>query len=255
MPYVTLKKEGRVAVISIERPEALNALSRQIIDEIEGLVETVEEDGEIGSIVFYSEKNFAAGADIKAMMDLSVEEAKEFSFVRVMSKIRKLEIPTIAAIEGYALGGGLELALTCDLRLAAETAKMGFPEINLGIMPGAGGTIAAPRLIGAAKAKELIFTGRTVSAEEAVQMGLINYSVSADSVREEALRLAKRLAEKAPVAMRMAKESIDRGLQAGSMDEGLEIELELWSRLFATEDQKEGMAAFVEKRPAQYKGK
>ena len=255
MPYVTLKKEGRVAVISIERPEALNALSRQIIDEIEGLVETVEEDGEIGSIVFYSEKNFAAGADIKAMMDLSVEEAKEFSFVRVMSKIRKLEIPTIAAIEGYALGGGLELALTCDLRLAAETAKMGFPEINLGIMPGAGGTIAAPRLIGAAKAKELIFTGRTVSAEEAVQMGLINYSVSADSVREEALRLAKRLVEKAPVAMRMAKESIDRGLQAGSMDEGLEIELELWSRLFATEDQKEGMAAFVEKRPAQYKGK
>lgn len=255
MPYVTLKKEGRVAVISIERPEALNALSRQIIDEIEALVETVKEDGEIGSIVFYSEKNFAAGADIKAMMDLSVEEAKEFSFVRVMSKIRKLEIPTIAAIEGYALGGGLELALTCDLRLAAETAKMGFPEINLGIMPGAGGTIAAPRLIGAAKAKELIFTGRTVSAEEAVQMGLINYSVSADSVREEALRLAKRLAEKAPVAMRMAKESIDRGLQAGSMDEGLEIELELWSRLFATEDQKEGMAAFVEKRPAQYKGK
>lgn len=255
MPYVTLKKEGRVAVISIERPEALNALSRQIIDEIEALVETVEEDGEIGSIVFYSEKNFAAGADIKAMMDLSVEEAKEFSFVRVMSKIRKLEIPTIAAIEGYALGGGLELALTCDLRLAAETAKMGFPEINLGIMPGAGGTIAAPRLIGAAKAKELIFTGRTVSAEEAVQMGLINYSVSADSVREEALRLAKRLVEKAPVAMRMAKESIDRGLQAGSMDEGLEIELELWSRLFATEDQKEGMAAFVEKRPAQYKGK
>ena len=255
MPYVTLKKEGRVAVISIERPEALNALSRQIIDEIEALVETVEEDGEIGSIVFYSEKNFAAGADIKAMMDLSVEEAKEFSFVRVMSKIRKLEIPTIAAIEGYALGGGLELALTCDLRLAAETAKMGFPEINLGIMPGAGGTIAAPRLIGAAKAKELIFTGRTVSAEEAVQMGLINYSVSVDSVREEALRLAKRLAEKAPVAMRMAKESIDRGLQAGSMDEGLEIELELWSRLFATEDQKEGMAAFVEKRPAQYKGK
>ncbi len=244
-----------VAVLGINRPEALNALSRTIIDEMDALVTEIEGREDIRVLILYSRGNFAAGADIKNMVNLSPDEARSFSFVHVMNRIRKLQIPTIAAIEGYALGGGLELALTCDLRLASKSATLGFPEINLGIMPGAGGTIAVPRLIGEAKAKELIFTGRSLHGEEAERIGLVNQSVEDDKLFEEAKKLAEKLAGKAPVALRTAKQSVAAGLEAADMDAGLEAELALWSGLFSTEDQKEGMNAFIEKRKPAYKGK
>lgn len=243
-----------VGVLGINRPEALNALSREIVDGINARITEIESRKDIRVLMLYSRGNFAAGADIKNMVDLSPDEASKFSFVHVMNRIRKLDIPTVAAIEGYALGGGLELALTCDLRIAARSAKLGFPEINLGIMPGAGGTIVSPRLIGEARAKELILTGRTLSAEEAERIGLVNRCVEDKDLYSEAMKLAKKLAAKAPIAVKTAKWSIAAGL-AVNVDEGLETELDLWSSLFNTEDQKEGMRAFIEKRKPEYKGK
>lgn len=244
-----------VAVLGINRPEALNALSRTIIDEMNTAITEIERREDIRVLILYSRGNFAAGADIKNMVELSPKEARAFSFVHVMNRIRKLEVPTIAAIEGYALGGGLELALTCDLRLSSKSAILGFPEINLGIMPGAGGTIAAPKLIGEAMAKELIFTGRSLRGEEAERIGLVNRAVEDDKLFEEANKLAEKLAAKAPIALKTAKRSIAAGLEAADMSAGLETELDLWSGLFSTEDQKEGMSAFIEKRKPEYKGR
>ncbi len=252
--YLDMVSTG-VAVLGISRPEALNALSRAIIDEMDAVITEIEERDDIRVLILYSRENFAAGADIKNMVELSSDEARGFSFAHVMNRIRKLQIPTIAAICGYALGGGLELALTCDLRICAKSAVLGFPEINLGIMPGAGGTIAAPKLIGEAIAKELIFTGRTLRGEEAERIGLVNRAVEDDNLFEEVKKLAEKLASKAPVALKTAKRSIAAGFEAADMDAGLEAELDLWSGLFSTEDQKEGMSAFVEKRKPKYKGR
>ena len=248
MSKVALKKEGNIAIISVERPEALNALSREIVDEMDVLIEEVKKDADIRCLIFYSEKNFAAGADIKAMAVCNEEEAKAFAFSPVYDKIAELPIPTIAAIEGYALGGGMELAMTADMRIAGEGAKMGFPEVTLGIFPGAGGTIRVPKLIGPAFAKELIFTGDAVSAERALSMGLVNRVVADDQVLEEAKKLASRIAKRGPVAVRMVKDVITRGLEEPDVNKGTALEAEQWAKLFNTYDQKEGMKAFMEKR-------
>ena len=180
MGQIMLKKSGHTGVLQITRPQALNALSREIVDEMAWILEKVQEDRDIRVLVIYNEKNFAAGADIKGMIGCGREEARAFVFAPVFQKLADLPIPTIAAIEGYALGGGMELALACDIRIAAEDAKLGFPEINLGIMPGAGGTIRAPRLIGEAKAKEMIFTGSSIDARTALAIGLVNRVVPPD---------------------------------------------------------------------------
>ncbi|MCI8608588.1 MAG: hypothetical protein HFE73_02995 [Firmicutes bacterium] len=248
MSKVALVKEGNIAIISVQRPEALNALSREIVDEMDVLIEEVKKDADLRCLIFHSEKNFAAGADIKAMAGCNEEEAKAFGFSDVYDKIAELPIPTIAAIEGYALGGGMELAMTADMRIAGESAKMGFPEVTLGIFPGAGGTIRVPKLVGPAFAKELIFSGDAVSAERALQMGLVNRVVADNQVLEEAKKLAGRIAKRGPVAVRMVKEVITRGLEEPDVNKGAAMEAEQWAKLFNTYDQKEGMKAFMEKR-------
>lgn len=248
MSQVELKIEEGIAVISVVRPEALNALNREIVDEMDKLIDQVSEDSSVRCLIFYSEKNFAAGADIKAMAECDEEGAKAFAFSPVYNKIADLPLPTIAAIEGYALGGGMELAMTCDMRIAGEGAKMGFPEVTLGIFPGAGGTIRVPKVVGEAFAKELIFTGDAVGAERALQMGLVNRVAADGQVYEEALKLAKRIAKRGPVAIRMVKDVIRRGLEEPEQNKAIEIEAEQWAKLFNTYDQKEGMKAFIEKR-------
>ncbi len=255
MSQVTLKIEEGIACISVVRPEALNALNREIVDEMDQLIDQVEKDDSVRCLIFYSEKNFAAGADIKAMAECDEEGAKAFAFSPVYNRIADLPLPTIAAIEGYALGGGMELAMTCDIRIAGESAKMGFPEVTLGIFPGAGGTIRVPRAVGEAFAKELIFTGDAVSAQRALQMGLVNRVTADTDVYAEAEKMAKRIAKRGPVAIRMVKEVIRRGLEEPDQNRAIEIEAEQWAKIFTTYDQKEGMKAFIEKRKPRFENR
>ena len=255
MGVIKLVKEGHVAILSVVRPEALNALSREIVDEMDQVLEELKEDKDIYCLIFHSEKNFAAGADIKKMADCDEEGAKAFCFSPVYDKIAEYPIPTIAAIEGYALGGGMELALCADIRIAGEGAKMGFPEVTLGIFPGAGGTIRAPKLIGPSYAMELIFSGEQIPASRAKEMGLVNRVVPDEEVLEEAKKLAGKIAKRGPVAVRMVKEVIIMGLQMGDVKEGTAYEAQQWAKLFNTYDQKEGMHAFMEKRKPTYENR
>lgn len=255
MAKILLRKEGQIAILSVDRPEALNALSRELIDEMDVLVEEIRSDRELRCLILHSEKNFAAGADIKKMVECDEEEAKAFIFSPTYNKIADLSIPVIAAVEGYALGGGMELAMTADIRIAGEGAKMGFPEITLGIIPGAGGTIRVPRIIGEAKAKELIFTGDVITAQKAEAMGLVNRVVPDDQVFAEAKKLAEKLCRRAPVAMAMAKATIKAGQEEPDHNKGVDIEAANWAKLFTTQDQKEGMRAFLEKRKPVFQNK
>ena len=255
MGVIKLVKEGHIAVLSVVRPEALNALSREIVDEMDQVLEELKEDKDIYCLIFHSEKNFAAGADIKKMADCDEEGAKAFCFSPVYDKIAEYPIPTIAAIEGYALGGGMELALCADIRIAGEGSKMGFPEVTLGIFPGAGGTIRAPKLIGPSYAMELIFSGEQIPASRAKEMGLVNRVVPDEEVLEEAKKLANKIAKRGPVAVRMVKDVIIKGLQMGDVKEGTAYEAQQWAKLFNTYDQKEGMHAFIEKRKPTYENR
>ena len=255
MAQVTLRKENGIAIISIDRPKALNALSREIVDEMDKLVDEVAADPDLRVLILHSEKNFAAGADIKAMADCNEEEAKAFAFSPTYNKIEHLAIPTIAAIEGFCLGGGMELALTADMRIAGESCKIGFPEVTLGIFPGAGGTIRAPKLIGEALAKELIFSGATIKSDRALAIGLVNRVVPDDQVLEEAMKLAGKIAKNGPVAVRMVKDVINKGLEMPVIDDGIAYEADQWAKLFNTYDQKEGMKAFMEKRKPVYENR
>lgn len=251
---VLLEKKHNIAILKINRPKAYNALSKEIVDQIDDILESLKKDKSIQVLIIFGENNFAAGADIVDMVELEPDEAKAFLFADTFNKLENLEIPTIAAICGYALGGGLELALACDLRIASNEAQMGLPEINLGIMPGAGGTVRLPKLIGEAKAKELIYFGNKISSDEALRYGIINKVVSKEILMEEALKLAEKLAKKAPIALHSAKKSIQY-CDGKNRIESLKEESKIWSELFSTEDQKEGMRAFIEKRKPQYKGK
>lgn len=249
---VLYEKTGNIGVLKVNRPKALNALSREVVDEIDGILEEIKADEEIRALIVTGDGNFAAGADIVAMVELGPEEARKFLFSETFNKLEDLGIPTIAAICGYALGGGLELALTCDFRIASEDAKMGLPEITLGIMPGAGGTVRLPRLIGEAKAKEMIMLGGPIKAEEALRVGLVSKVVPKEELFDEAMKLAEKLSQRPKLALKAAKESINNG----KIDKAaVEKEADIWSSLFATQDQKEGMRAFVDKRKPQYIGK
>jgi enoyl-CoA hydratase/carnithine racemase len=223
-----------------------------MVAELDEAFGVLASDPGVRAVVVTGEKNFAAGADITNMVELTPEEARAFSFSAVFDGIARHPRPVIAAIEGFALGGGMELALCCDFRIAAPNAKMGFPEINLGIMPGAGGTQRLPRLVGEAKAKKMIFTGAVVRGEEALTCGLVD--ALAENPLDEALKLAGELAAKAPVALRTAKECV---AAAADMDVGTGVAYEAsnWAALFATLDQREGMRAFIEKREANFVGK
>ncbi|MDR2132343.1 MAG: enoyl-CoA hydratase/isomerase family protein [Clostridiales Family XIII bacterium] len=249
---IIVRNENSVSIVYLNRPGSLNALNSAMIAELEKAFEALCADPQVKAVVITGEKNFAAGADITNMVELTPEEARVFSFSAVYNKIASCPKPVIAAIEGFALGGGMELALCCDIRIAASGAKMGFPEINLGIFPGAGSTQRLPRLIGPSKSKKLIFTGAVVRGEEALSIGLVD--VLAENPLEEALKLAGELAGKAPVALKLAKECIDAAAGV-DLDTGVLFEASNWARLFATSDQKEGMRAFLEKRKAEFTGR
>lgn len=255
MKEVICKKENGIALLRIERPQALNALSKKIVDQIGEFVGEIKINEDVRVLLIHSEKNFAAGADIQDMVDCNEEKARDFVFSQVFNQIEKLPIPSIAAMEGYALGGGLELALACDIRIASEDAKLGFPEINLGIMPGAGGTVRAPRYAGRSAAMELIFSGETITAQRAMQLGLINRVMPEGELFAAAQKFAEKLASKAPLALLAAKSAICQGLAERSREQAIENESRSWAALFNTQDQKEGMNAFLERRKPQYQGK
>ncbi|MDR2088990.1 MAG: enoyl-CoA hydratase/isomerase family protein [Clostridiales Family XIII bacterium] len=249
---IIVRSENNVAIINLNRPKSLNALNAAMVAELGKAFDEIAADPQVKAVVITGEKNFAAGADITDMVELNPEEAFAFAFSPVFNRIANCPKPVIAAIEGFALGGAMELALCCDIRIAAAGAKMGFPEINLGIFPGAGGTQRLPRLIGPSKAKKLIFTGSIVKGEEALSLGLVD--ILAENPSEEATKLAGELAGKASVALKLAKECINVSADV-DLNTGIAYEATEWARLFATADQKEGMRAFIEKRKASFVGK
>jgi enoyl-CoA hydratase len=256
--HVIYEKNEGIATITLNRPEALNALSTEVVEEILRAVEDVRTDENIRVVVLTGagEKAFSAGADIKAMVGMTALKARELSSMgeRLCVTLENLEKPVIAAINGYALGGGMEVAMACDLRIASENARMGQTEINIGLIPGWGGTQRLTRLVGMTKAKELVFTGRMIDARTAEQIGLLNMAVPADKFREIVHQLAVDLASKAPVALKVAKALITKGADM-SLDAALELEREGFGVIGYTDDLKVGTSAFAEKRKPEFKGK
>jgi enoyl-CoA hydratase len=252
---ILLSKQDGYAIVRINRPDVLNALNMRLMEELVSTLEGLDKDSEVRCIILTGdEKAFAAGADIKEMADASaVEMLLRDQFAR-WDKIRKVKKPIIAAVSGFALGGGCELMMTCDMVIASETAKIGQPEINIGVMPGAGGTQRLTRAVGKVKAMEMVLTGRMISAEEALRWGLVNKVVPVESYLEEARAWAKEIAGKPPVAVKLAKEAVLKAFDT-TIESGLEFERKNFYLLFASEDQKEGMKAFAEKRKPEWKGR
>ncbi|MEO1693667.1 MAG: enoyl-CoA hydratase [Pseudomonadota bacterium] len=255
--YNTLLVETREAVglITLNRPEALNALNSELIAELNCALAGFEDDDAIGCIVVTgSEKAFAAGADIKEMQSKTFMDVYQSNFIRQWETIAEARKPVIAAVGGFALGGGCELAMMCDFILAADTAKFGQPEIKLGVMPGAGGTQRLTRFVGKSKAMEMCLTGRMMDADEAERSGLVSRVVPAANLVDEAIKTASAIAAMSrPIAM-MTKESVNRSYET-TLAEGVRFERRLFHSMFATDDQKEGMAAFAEKRKADFKNR
>jgi len=257
MPYTTLiiTKQDAYALIQFNRPEVLNAINIRVMHELVEALEALDGDDEVRAIILTgNEKAFAAGADIKEMAEAtSVEMLLRDQFAR-WDRIRKIKKPIIAAVSGFALGGGCELSMSCDMIIASETAKFGQPEINIGVMPGAGGTQRLTRAIGKAKAMEMVLGGKMIGADEALASGLVNKVVPVEYYLEEAKNLAREIAAKPPLAVRLAKEAVLKAFDT-TIEGGLEFERKNFYLLFASEDQKEGMKAFVEKRKPVWKGK
>ena len=248
--YIILEKDKATAIITISREKALNALNSQVMDELSQAIDVVKADKDIRALIITGAgRAFVAGADIGVQSVFDVREGRQWGRrgSAVFREIELLQIPTIAAVGGFALGGGCEMALSCDMIVADEKAKFGQPEVSLGITPGFSGTQRLPRRIGTAKAKEMIFTGRMIDAYEADRIGLINKIAEPGKLMDEAKALAESCIKNAPTALRYAKACIDRGMQT-DIDTGIAIENELFAMCFATEDQKEGMKAFLEKR-------
>ncbi|ASS73796.1 crotonase [Tumebacillus algifaecis] len=247
-----------VGIITLNRPKALNALNSALLDEMGALLDDIAKNEAIHVVVITGggEKAFAAGADIAEMQNFTAIEGRTFS-VSGMKNISKLETipqPTIAAVNGFALGGGCEVVMACDIRIASTKAKFGQPEVNLGVTPGFGGTQRLPRLVGPAIAKELLFTGDVIGAERAYQIGLVNQVVEPEELLNKALEMAQKIASKGQLAVRMSKQGVNEGMNM-DLSRALQYESELFGLSFSTEDQKEGMAAFLEKRQAEFKGR
>jgi len=252
---IILNKENKTAIITINRPEALNALNGQVLEELDAALNDVMSNNEIKALIITGAgRSFVAGADIAVQSVFDVEAGRAWGRrgSAIFRKLELMEIPTIAAVNGFALGGGCELALACDMIVASTKAKFGQPEVGLGITPGFSGTQRLPRRVGVSKAKELIFTGETISGEEAERIGLANKVVEPDALMATAMELAGKIVKNAPIAVKYSKASIDRGMDVG-MESGISIENELFAMCYATADQKEGMMAFLEKRPAEFK--
>ena len=253
--FIITRVDGHVGVATLNRPEVLNALSVQLMDQLVAALEGFDNDPNIHVMVLTgSEKVFAAGADIADMAEASVVEMMERNNLARWLRIKAIRKPIIAAVSGYALGGGCELAMHCDIIVASESAKFGQPEINIGVMPGAGGTQRLTRAIGKFKAMEVILNGRFLSAQEAFDAGLVTRVAAKEQFLTEAMRLAHQIAQRPPIALKLAKEAVLKADEM-SLAEGLEYERKLFYSLFATEDQKEGMRAFLDKRKAAFKGK
>ena len=253
--HIILDRTERVAKITLNRPKALNALNSDLIAELNAALDDLEADEAIGAIVLTgSEKAFAAGADIKEMQSKSFIDAETGDFIGPWSRITKCRKPVIAAVAGYALGGGCELAMMCDFIIAADNAKFGQPEITLGILPGAGGTQRLTRAIGKAKAMEMILSGRMIGAEEAERSNLVSRVVPAAELMEEAMKVAERIAHLSQPIVAMAKSAVNRALET-TLQEGVRYEKAVFYSAFATEDQKEGMAAFIAKREPSFNNK
>jgi enoyl-CoA hydratase len=253
--YILSKTDGHVGIATLNRPDVLNALSSELMDQLIAVFETWDRDPNVHVIVLAgSERAFAAGADIAEMANASLVEMNERNNLARWLRIKSIRKPIIAAVSGYALGGGCELAMHCDIIIASESAVFGQPEINIGVMPGAGGTQRLTRAIGKFKAMEMILNGRFMSAQEAFEAGLVTRVVSKEQYLDEALKLAHEIARRPPIALKMAKEAVLKADEM-SLSEGLEYERKLFYALFATEDQKEGMKAFIEKRKPEFKGR
>jgi enoyl-CoA hydratase len=256
MAYETILTEtrGRVGLITLNRPQALNALNAKLMSEVVEALGKYEADDAIGAIVITgSDKAFAAGADIKEMSSKSYIDAYKQNFIGTWDNVAHVRKPTIAAVAGFALGGGCELAMMCDFIIAADTAKFGQPEIKLGVMPGAGGTQRLARYVGKAKAMDLCLTGRMMDAAEAERCGLVARIVPAAQLMDEAMKAAAMIADMSVTATMMTKESVNRAFET-TLTEGIRFERRVFHAMFATSDQKEGMAAFVEKRKPNFKG-
>jgi len=256
--HIVFEKSEGIATITLNRPEALNAFSKEVVDEVLQALQDVRNDENIRVVVLTGagERAFSAGADIKAMKGMNALKARELSLMgeKLCRAFEDSEKPVIAALNGYALGGGLEVAMSCDLRIASETSRMGQTEINIGLIPGWGGTQRLTRLIGRTKAKELIYTGKMIDARTAEQLGIVNMVVPADKFRETVRQFALDLATKAPVALRVAKSLIDKGAEIG-LDSALALEREGFGVVASTDDLQEGVSAFMEKRKPDFKGR
>ena len=251
MTHVLLEKKDHVAIATINRPKALNALNSEVLTDLNELIDLVNADSDIYALVLTGsgDKAFVAGADIGEMSTLTKEEGEAFGKKGndVFRKLETMPIPTIAAVNGYALGGGCELSMACDIRLCADTAVFGQPEAGLGITPGFGGTQRLARLIGPGMAKQLIYSAKNIKADEALRVGLVNAVYPVEELMAAAEKLAATIARNAPIAVRACKKAINAGLEVG-MDEAVVIEEKLFGSCFETADQKEGMGAFLEKR-------
>lgn len=257
MSNVLFERKGYVGILTISRPEALNALNSEVLSQIEEQVLSLENSDIRALIVTGEGRSFVAGADIAEMKDMNVEDAYAFANLgdRVFTRLARLNIPVIAAVNGFALGGGMELALACDIRIASEKAKFGQPEVGLGITPGFGGTQRLSRTVGMSKAMELILTGDTIKADEALRIGLVSCVTTPDELMDTAMKMAEKIAANAPVAVMESKKCI-RKFWCSDIYTDLEFEAGAFSRCFDTQDQKTGMTAFVEKREHdEYKGK
>ena len=255
MEFISTEKVGgRVGLIKFEAPK-YPVLNSKMLGEIAAALSDFDRDDEVGAIVITgTESAFAAGADIREMSEKSAAEMLKEAFIDLFDAIRNVRKPVIAAVSGYVLGGGNELAMACDMIVASETAQFGQPEINLGIIPGAGGTQRLTRAVGKAIAMEMVLNDRRLTAEEALRFGLVNRVVPVEKYLEEAINLAASIASRAPMAVRLGKEAVNRAFET-SLSEGLLYERRLFYFLFATEDQKEGMAAFLQKRKPQWRGR
>ncbi|MBS2002453.1 MAG: enoyl-CoA hydratase/isomerase family protein [Cyanobacteria bacterium SZAS LIN-5] len=252
---ITTAVEDQIGIVTLNRPKVLNALNHELMGELVKALEAFDRDDAVRVIVLTGgERAFAAGADIKEMSEettVSIMDKDQFS---TWDRIKLIRKPIIAAVSGYALGGGCELVMNCDIIVASETAQFGQPEINLGVIPGAGGTQRLTRIVGKYKAMELILTGRPFTANEALQLGLVNKVAPVELFLEEAKTMAKEIAKKSPIAVKLAKEAIMKTFET-TLNEGLQFERKNFYMLFSSEDQKEGMKAFMEKRQASFKGR
>ncbi len=258
MNYETIatSREGMLGIITLNRPQAMNALNEKLVKEmISALGEFETDDGVRCLVITGSERAFSAGADIKEMAKLdTVQMAMTGHFFPLWDKVGRYPKPIVGALSGYVLGGGLELAMSLDILIASETTQFGQPEIDIGVMPGGGGTQRLTRAVGKSKAMEMVLTGKRIGAEEAKMLGLVSRVVPKEAYLEEAKKVANDLASKSPVAVRMAKMAVNKAFEMG-LTQGIDFERELFYMLFASEDKKEGMDAFVEKRKAEFRGK